>query len=70
MAPVVDEEERGNGADMKRGHRDGGDPVHALLVLAPVHQSHGVAMDEDFLLLDVVREGRHWTIAGTAANRL
>ena len=37
----VDEEERGNRADMEGGHRDGGDAVDALLVPAPVHQGRG-----------------------------
>ena len=37
-APFVDEEERGDRTDVKRDHRRSGDPVHALLILAPVHE--------------------------------
>ena len=37
---VIDVEQGGDGADMERAHRDDGDPVHALLMFAPVHEVH------------------------------
>ena len=48
---VVDEEQGGDGADVKRGHRDGGDPVHAPLVLAPVQEDSQWPWTNVFLLL-------------------
>jgi len=37
----VDVEEGGDGADVKTGHRDDGDPVHPSLVLASVQLGLG-----------------------------
>ena len=35
---VVDIEERGYSSDMKAGHRDGRNPVQAMLMFAPIHK--------------------------------
>src|SRR6185369_13154066 len=36
--PVVDIEECSYGSDMKTGHRDGRNPVQAMLMFAPIHK--------------------------------